>query len=832
MEQFDHEYVGSSRCTTFNIASVNTEKCSGCVSGTSGQCKSNEDVCYPKTGASCPPATTECFATGASDVDWPLPPPPEPPPPPPPPPIVPSHERAIGYCDTSSSLIDSCVPCIRESNCPDGVKCNGAAWCPNKPTLLCGQPECESTPFSPPPSPPYPPPLPDLIWCDYTPSTKRQVWSSVAISPIDATSRTLVSNGVIYTSRMSGNTWNDVEIQEDEKYSPYFTDVSMDSYATDQLVTAAGTKDYVSVPIHTNDAGETWLRLDNLPSANWITSSMDTSGNKQLIAAVYGYVYASFNKGLNWAKVPLGSVDLYDIDESDTMFTSVSVSGDGRHAVVASGAPPDDNGPTRQYTKQSSGTMYFCNEFEENIVSGCWTTLASVTTHDWASVSLSEDAMFLSAVDRGGYIYTSKYQPEINDIGHILVPKISYGIHDWSSIDVSSNGMVQVAAAGTGPLFERTPGPLFISNDYGNTWLQENIPNKLWTKVSVYASSEHRIIMATYASEVYGGYYVTDSNINTCTQTFSIFPAPCTTPLSSPPPPPPPPVQVLDLLSNDKYEDPRSEFDSYDMDKPVDDMSFVDSTTGRPWGECGHFSWEWWGIDLGSEVFVRYVRLQNRNDCCEERLTQVEIYFGSTANTYAGNTLLKSDVHVLSNVMLEVELNAVGRYMYFRRPPEKYLEDEEPGLTLCKLYVFTSPPPSPPPPLSPRHRHARPRQFHHLRLFHRRRHHHHRRHLLQFIHHHRRNRYHRRHHHHHQRHHRHRRRHHHHQRHHRHRRRHYHQLLPRHHIHRHFLLVHYVLRHRHLYHHHLHHQVHHQVHHHHNHHCFHHHHHHLYRRRH
>ena len=119
----------------------------------------------------------------------------------------------------------------------------------------------------------------------------------------------------------------------------------------------------------------------------------------------------------------------------------------------------------------------------------------------------------------------------------------------------------------------------------------------------------------------------------------------------------------------------------FDKQAPVSDLSYADSTTGRPWAECGHYTSQWWGVDLGSEVYVRYVRLQNRNDCCAERLTDVDIYLGSTAETYTGNALVKSDVSVLSNVMLEVEINALGRYIYLNRPSAA-------GLTVCKFYVY------------------------------------------------------------------------------------------------------------------------------------------------
>ena len=138
-------------------------------------------------------------------------------------------------------------------------------------------------------------------------------------------------------------------------------------------------------------------------------------------------------------------------------------------------------------------------------------------------------------------------------------------------------------------------------------------------------------------------------------------------------------MQLLDLRAATTY----TGADIFDQQAPVNDLSFADSTTGRPWAECGHYTPQWWGVDLGSEMYVGYVRLQNRNDCCPERLTDVDIYLGSTAGTFTGNALVKSDVSVLSNVMLEVEINALGRYIYVNRPSAT-------GLTVCKFYVFAS----------------------------------------------------------------------------------------------------------------------------------------------
>ncbi|EOD41624.1 hypothetical protein EMIHUDRAFT_194015 [Emiliania huxleyi CCMP1516] len=49
----------------------------------------------------------------------------------------------------------------------------------------------------------------------------------------------------------------------------------------------------------------------------------------------------------------------------------------------------------------------------------------------------------------------------------------------------------------------------------------------------------------------------------------------------------------------------------YNKQAPVSDLSYADSTTGRPWAECGHYTSHTWGVDLGSEVYVRYTYTGN-----------------------------------------------------------------------------------------------------------------------------------------------------------------------------------------------------------------------------
>ncbi len=140
-----------------------------------------------------------------------------------------------------------------------------------------------------------------------------------------------------------------------------------------------------------------------------------------------------------------------------------------------------------------------------------------------------------------------------------------------------------------------------------------------------------------------------------------------------------PPETVLDLRSAQTYG-------GGDSQKPVDSMLYVDSMTARPWGECGHYSSEWWGVDLGSEQQVARIRLQNRSDCCPERMSGLEIYLGNTPGTWVGNTLIESNVNPNSLPVLDVQIMETGRYIYVRRPPGNHIQFT--GLTICKFYVF------------------------------------------------------------------------------------------------------------------------------------------------
>jgi len=143
---------------------------------------------------------------------------------------------------------------------------------------------------------------------------------------------------------------------------------------------------------------------------------------------------------------------------------------------------------------------------------------------------------------------------------------------------------------------------------------------------------------------------------------------------------------VLDLTDARTFQDDPT---LYDKQAPVNDMSFVYDLRGRKWSDCGHYTREWWGVDLGSEVDVSKIILQGRYNCCPKRLRGVDIYLGSVKGTYVGNTKVKTNVSVDPKKSLKVSINASGRYLYLRRPHRPTQNSPDNGLTICKIYVFS-----------------------------------------------------------------------------------------------------------------------------------------------
>ncbi|HUV81310.1 MAG TPA: hypothetical protein VMW21_02205 [Patescibacteria group bacterium] len=114
---------------------------------------------------------------------------------------------------------------------------------------------------------------------------------------------------------------------------------------------------------------------------------------------------------------------------------------------------------------------------------GTWTQKDAV--RGWRHVAMSSDGKIQTAVDNDGYIYVS------TNYGNTWAPKAS--VQKWYSVAISSDGRIQTAVIGSDGT-----GLIWGSTDHGNTWTQRTSTKKNFLTVAM--SSDGRIQTAV----VYG----------------------------------------------------------------------------------------------------------------------------------------------------------------------------------------------------------------------------------------------------------------------------------------------------------------------------------------
>jgi hypothetical protein len=124
------------------------------------------------------------------------------------------------------------------------------------------------------------------------------------------------------------------------------------------------------------------------------------------------FIYTSTDYGVNWTQ---------QVGSGSRNWVSIASSSDGNKLIAC------DNTPGYLYTSNDSGII--------------WTPVG--VSKVWTGVASSGDGVTLAACVTTGYVYLS------NDSGLTWVPQSYLGSHSWTSVAISTDGGVIMAAWNT-----------------------------------------------------------------------------------------------------------------------------------------------------------------------------------------------------------------------------------------------------------------------------------------------------------------------------------------------------------------------------------------------
>src|ERR1035437_1757416 len=238
---------------------------------------------------------------------------------------------------------------------------------------------------------------------------------------------------------------------------------------------------------------QTWTQ-SNAPTNNWFATGSSADGMRLIASGNFGAIYLSTNYGAAW--------------------------------FVASNAPVDRNW-ARVAANSATGNTLAAADF----ISGIWLSHdfgATWSLQDipdeggWTAVAMSKDgnkiiagrafdAVAFAASDPPGpgLIYIS------GDSGVTWVTN-NLPAQNWVSVASSADGHVLMAAArvyeiilGT-PVAIDYPGPIFVSTNFGSTWLTNNVPLEKWYSIQASADGS-QLLAGTAAGLIYSS---TDYGLN------------------------------------------------------------------------------------------------------------------------------------------------------------------------------------------------------------------------------------------------------------------------------------------------------------------------------
>lgn len=221
---------------------------------------------------------------------------------------------------------------------------------------------------------------------------------------------------------------------------------------------------------------QTWIQT-GAPSNSWQSVACSADGKRLVaVAATYGGnqingtqpgpIYSSTDSGATWTQ----------ISATNDMWNSVASSANGTKLAATAGFDG-------VYVSTNSGSTWF------------W---AALPTHQcfWSSVAFSADGTKLAASANNGGIYTSTN----SGATWIETGAPASTTNYWPAVASSADGCKLVAVSAQEDSGVLVGGPIYISTNYGTTWVQTSAPNELWFSAASSADGTRLAAVASHGS--------------------------------------------------------------------------------------------------------------------------------------------------------------------------------------------------------------------------------------------------------------------------------------------------------------------------------------------
>jgi len=300
-----------------------------------------------------------------------------------------------------------------------------------------------------------------------------KAWTDVTMSSDGIKIFAPASNSFIFISEDSGVTWRQTAV------STSWNSISASSDGTKLIANNGTVGGLQGILFYSLDSGNTW-NSSVTPQAGGAFQQVTSSNDGQYVIVTRSQTSISTNSicvrstnfGQNWSNVS-------NLSSSNAEWYSVASSGSGQIAYIG------------ERSNNTSTPMYKSTNYGQNwSLIGAATGIPVSSSIKWYGIACSDDGIVIYAADNnvninGGRIYRS------GDSGANWVICQGSPQKKWISIACSANGKHIIAGSGA------TAGQIWTSDNFGETWIQNNLPGSIgyWKGVAISADGKRKSVV-------------------------------------------------------------------------------------------------------------------------------------------------------------------------------------------------------------------------------------------------------------------------------------------------------------------------------------------------